>query len=378
MKVPGFEYARATSVSTQPYKCESCDVDGTFASALKYPEDKDPESKEVTYGVIWQCPECHEKSLDLCPLGPVEPVKGSCLNCGGEPGEGQPCPDCGMAHDEMLAFLRIEESSSRTFEKAESAFDAGLYRHGFAILDALLQTNPDDAKLWASKGTQYQILRLNQAAARCYKRALALAPNPLLDVALACALSDQDDPGGALAIYDALIERADAEEVHAIARANRGNLHEAAGNVELAIADYEEAIRQEPSRTTHYQNYCRLFTKRKRWEEALAVASRGLEAVDATERAVLLVEKARANNELERAEAGLEASEELLALSPDHPRGLFHKAWALGLMGRLDEAAATLGTLLEIDPDSKDGAKALAKIEAARERAKKPWWKFWA
>jgi tetratricopeptide (TPR) repeat protein len=266
-------------------------------------------------------------------------------------------------------------------ELAEKCFDEGLYRRGFAIQDMLLKADPASVKVWESRGTHYQILRLNRAAAKCYERALALAPNPLLDVALACARADLGDAEGALAIYDGLVARADADEVRAIAHANRGNLHEAADRVDEAIADYEAALREEPSRDTHYRNYSRLFTKRKRWEEALAVTTRGLAVVEGEARVPLLVEKARAQNELERAEDASATADELLELSPEHPRGLYHRAWAFGLLGRLDEAKETLLAMLDVDPDSQDGKKALAKIEAALEKAKapekKPWWKIW-
>ena len=353
-------------------------METTFTTAGKYPEN---EPNEATYGVTWQCPQCHELSLDLCPIGPVEPVSRSCLNCGRERDPKKACPDCGMSEREMREFLRVENAATRTIEKAEAAFDAGLYRHGFAIVDTLLQKNAKDAKLWESKGTQYQILRLPKAAARAYRRALALETNPLIEIALAVALGEEKDAAGALAIYDTMIARDEQGELRAIAHANRGNLHEAAGSEALATADYEEAITRDPKRAAHYQNYARLFTKRKRWKEALAVVERGLAALTGDDRLLLMIERARIFNEEERAEEGLAAAEEILELHPDHPRGLYQRAWALGLVGRLDEAADALEKLLDIDPTSKDGKKALEKIEAARRQAKAPkkdpWWKFW-
>jgi tetratricopeptide (TPR) repeat protein len=368
-------------VSTEPYVCESCKVPGQFASAKKFPEDKSPNAKEETYGVLWHCAGCNETSLDLCPIGAVEPTRTSCPNCGGEPGESEACPDCGMSPSEARAFLHIDDSASLSLENAEKCFDQGLLRRGFAILDALLKKDPPDANAWESRGTQYQILRLNRAAAKSYERALALAPNPPLDVALACARADLGDAEGALTIYDGLIGRADADEVRAIAHANRGNLHEAADRVDEAIADYEAALREEPERDTHYRNYARLFTKRKRWDEALAVTKRGLDLLKGEARVPLLVEKARSENELEQAEEASATADELLELSPDHPRGLYLRAWAFGLLGRLDEARETLLAMLDIEPDSKDAKKALAKIDAALEKAeapeKKPWWKIW-
>lgn len=366
-------------MSAQPLTCEHCGVEGTFVRAGKFPED---ETAERTYGVGWHCPGCDEVSLDLCPIAAIEPTLTSCLNCGNERGElgvadEEPCPACGMSAPEALTFLHLEDPALHTPELAEAAFDAGLYRRAFALLDTLLRASPDDADLWRAKGTHYQILKLNHAAAQCYERSLALAPSPLLEIALACARSAEGDHAGALSLYDGLVKTSTDPEVLAVAHANRGNLHEADGSVVSAMADYEAAIGHEPSRIAHYQNYARLHSRRKSWAKALEVLGRGLAVAKETERVPLLVETARAHNELEDAAAGLATADELLALQEDHPRGLFHRAWALGLEGRLDEAAADLERLLDVDPTSKDGKKALAKIEAARAKASRPWWKFW-
>lgn len=370
-------------MSTHPYKCEACEVDCTFDHAGKFPED-DP--KDNTYGVAWRCPKCDEVSLDLCPLGPVEPIKGQtrCLNCGAkgaEKDDAAPCPDCGMSKPEMLAFLHLDgDASTRTYEKAEAAFDQGLYRHGFAILDALLleKEESEHAKLWEAKGTQYQILRLNHAAIRAYRRAVERGSGPLVEIALACALADTKDKAGATAVYDALIEKAKEGEAVAIAHANRGNLREAAGDIEGATEDYERAIQGDKGRVTHYQNYIRLLARKKKWSEAFTVAERGLSAVTAKEdRAALLIEKARSLNEQDKGEEALVIADEALELVPDYPRGLYMRGWALGLLGRLEEGILTIEKLLEIDPNNKDGARALAMLNAGRVKPKRPWWKVW-
>ncbi len=360
-------------MSTQPYRCEACNTETAFVAAGKYPED-DP--KEATYGVTWRCPECGELSLDLCPLGPLAPSARSCLNCGKNRDPKKACPDCGMTEAETLAFLRIDDAKVRTLENAEAAFDEGLFRHGFAIVDSLLRRAPNVA-LWKAKGTQLQILKLPVAAAHAYEEALAIRPDPIVEIALAVARSDASDTAAAEAIYDKLVDHADTE-VSAVAHANRGNLHEAKDDIESAKKDYEAAIAKEPERIAHYQNLSRLFTKRKKWQDALEVVDRGIEAIGEGDATPLLVEKARAQNELEDPEAAMATADSILEKQPEHTRALYHRAWAQGLLGRLDEAKETLETLLDIDPTNKDGKRALAKIEAARVTAKKkPWWKIW-
>ena len=180
-----------------------------------------------------------------------------------------------------------------------------------------------------------------------------------------------------MAIYDKLVDHDDAE-VSAVAHANRGNLHEAKDDVNSAKRDYDAAIEREPGRIAHYQNLSRLFTKRKKWRDALEVVERGIAAVGEADATPLLLEKARAENELEDPEAAMATADAVLEKEPEHTRALYHRAWAQGLLGRLDEAKETLETLLDIDPTNKDGKRALAKIEAARASAKKkPWWKIW-
>lgn len=363
-------------MSAAPHKCESCNVEGVLDRAGKFPE----EGEDATYGVGWRCPQCNKLSVDLCPVGPVEPNMDSCLNCGTPIVGGTTCSGCGMSSDEAGRFLGIHDQSSPCVEDAQRAFEKGLYRHGFAVLDVLLQKNPTNAKAWEEKGTTYQVLRLNQAAVRCYRRAISLDPKPLVQIALACALSDIKDHEAAIAVYDGVLSTSEDNEILAIAHANRGNSHEAIGHVEFAISDFEEALKREAARVTHYQNYSRLFVRRKRWSDSVDVVTRGLNVVTGAARIPLLLEKARSHNEQGQAEAGLAPADEALKLSPDEPRALYQRAWSLGMLGRLDEAVSSLGRLLELEPENQDAAMALGRIEAAlvAGRRSKPWWKFWS
>jgi tetratricopeptide (TPR) repeat protein len=186
-----------------------------------------------------------------------------------------------------------------------------------------------------------------------------------VDIALACALGDLGEHREAIAIYDELLSNPKDGELSAVAHANRGNSHEALGNAEAAIADYEEALRREPTRISHYLNYVRLFALRKRWPEASRVVARGLANVARVDGLPLLLEQARIANEQKHAEAGLAAAEQALSLFPDHPRALYQRAWSLGMLGRLEEARASLRKLLKLEPENKAALKALQQIEAA-------------
>lgn len=231
------------------------------------------------------------------------------------------------------------------------------------------------------KARRYQSLSLNRAAIRCYRRALPLIEDPFVDISLACAHADIGENDEAIRIYDRVLSMPRADDVLGIAHANRGNAHAILGNAEEAVSDYEKAIRREPSRATHYLNYELLFARAKRWTEAADVLGRGLIMVEGADAVPLLVEKARIANEQERAESGLFAADEALALAPDHPRALYQRAWALGMLGRLEEARTSLTRLLELEPKNESAQRALAKLDAVNApppSQPKPWWKFWA
>lgn len=276
-----------------------------------------------------------------------------------------------------MSFLGVATESERTFEHAVSAFADGRYRHGFAVLDVLLEEEPARAELWNEKAKTLQSLRLHRAAARCYRRALALEPDPFVEIALACAFQDLGEHADAVRVYDSVIGESDSDEAVAIAHANRGNARAALGDIDGAKEDYEEAIRREPKRVTHYLNYARLYVRQKRWADAVGPVERGLRVIRGEESVPLLLEKARSSNEQEKAEIGLEAADQVLSILPDDPRALYQRAWALGMLGRLEEASSSLNQLLELEPGNKDAQNALAKLQAVMPQPSKPWWKFW-
>ena len=285
-----------------------------------------------------------------------------------------------MGLAEALQFLGVADAAERSLERALSAFRSGLYRHGFAILDLLIQEQDARADLWKEKGRMLQSLRLNAAAVRCYRRALALEPDPFVSIALACGLQDLGEHADAIAMYDAVIRDAENAEVLAIAHANRANSRSALGETDAAVEDYQEAIRREPKRVSHRLNHALHHAKRRQWEDARRVLESGLRVVSGEESIPLLLELARGANEQEKADMGLQAADGVLALVPDHPRALYQRGWALGMLGRLDEAASCMRRILEREPGDKDAESALAKLDAALPalRPAKPWWKLWS
>jgi tetratricopeptide (TPR) repeat protein len=179
-----------------------------------------------------------------------------------------------MSADESVAFLRVEAPTDRALEEARLAFDDGLFRHAFAVLDVLLRADPTAGDAWVEKARRYQSMRLNRAAIRCYRRALPLIEDPFVHIALACAYADTGENDEAVRIYDSILSMPRADDVLGIAHANRGNVRAALGQVTEAISDYEEAILHEPSRATHYRNYELLLAEEKRWGCRSSAATR--------------------------------------------------------------------------------------------------------
>jgi tetratricopeptide (TPR) repeat protein len=348
-------------MSIEPMTCRSCRVAGSFAGASALSLGS---KGETAYGIAWRCGTCQAATLDVCPIGPVEPTERCCLNCGSDLSGHSPCSGCGLTHTEAAGFLRVADGALGV-DEAKAAFQLGLFRRGFATLNALLQRNAALSDAWVEKAKAYRHLRLNEAAVRCYRRALALQYDPLLEISMACALADLGKHAEALEVYDEVIARSPDAEWSAIAHANRGNAHEALDGVDAAASDYEEAIRRDPGRVTHYLNYARLFARRGRWAEAHDVVSRGLLAVATTARLPLLLEKARTANEQARADVGLSAADEALSLAPNDRHALYQRGWALGMLGRLREAQTSMRRILELEPNDPDAQRGLGMIESA-------------
>ncbi|MBI2395470.1 MAG: tetratricopeptide repeat protein [Deltaproteobacteria bacterium] len=225
--------AEVREMSVKPAICKECGVEGTFAKVGRFPDSTD----ERTYLVGWRCPRCGNLTADMCPVGPIEATPRSCLNCGDELADGEPCAGCGMTATEAHAFLAVEGARGDV-EAANAAFERGLYRHAFALLDSLLADDPTQRDAWVAKGRRYQRIGLVRAAARSYERALAIRRDALVEIALGCAQEEAGDHEAAIRTYDALIEYHDAAGHRAIAYGNQANSLSALGRFEEAASGY--------------------------------------------------------------------------------------------------------------------------------------------
>ncbi len=321
---------------------------------------------EAMFGVGWRCPACQKSLLNVSATGPIEPGPNACLNCGVDQEDGR-CPSCGVRNDEERAGLELDEVGEDFLGAAKAAFEQGLLRRGLAILNDRLVRDPSVAEAWAEKARVYASIGLGRAVLRAYARAISLRREPAWIIALACALHEQRRFDEANGLYEALLSAGEAGGFQAIALANQANALVALGRSDEARARLEKAIELEPLQPTHRYNLARALLVERRWAEVVAAARAGLEVdpVPPYDVALLLM-IATAENEQHRGEGGLLAADQALVRAPDHPRALYLRAWSLGMLGRLDEARASLEKLLVLEPDNANARAAVAAIDEER------------
>src|SRR4051812_36328603 len=120
-------------MSTHPLHCSTCDRECVY-------ERYGPlsEGQEAFYGVSWRCPEGHGSSLDLCPVGPLVPSRGRCLNCSAQyrsDAADALCDACGLSRKACPAALGLGETpNDDPIAFANAAFAQGLFRRGLAAV----------------------------------------------------------------------------------------------------------------------------------------------------------------------------------------------------------------------------------------------------
>jgi len=312
--------------------------------------------QERTYGVAWVCPGCGDRSLDVCPLGPVIPTATTCLNCGEERG-GVECAGCGMSDDAVIAFLGIAEPADAVAE-----IRSGLARRGLGRLNRTLRDYPANADAWRSKAGVYQQLGLRQAAARM----LAAAGFSLQE------LGRHDE---AVVVYRESVALAPTADEAGSVLGNLANSLSDLRRDDEAVEAYRRAIEREPGRATHYFNCHVHHRKRAQWKQAIAVLERGYpHATDDPQRVAFLVALSLGHAECERGAEALEAAERALELDERSIAARYLRGRALGMVGKLDEALAEMQQVLAADPAHADANNAVVILKNAG--AKRPWWRI--
>src|SRR5205807_8690070 len=138
------------AMSTHPLRCSTCGRDCVYDRCAPF-----GKGQEGTYGVAWRCPEGHGLSVDVCPVGPLVPDRGLCLNCGaGYPSDATdaPCGECGLSRRACPAALGLADTAGDDpVASARAAFAQGLFRRGMAILNQALQEGLELIEPWFLK-----------------------------------------------------------------------------------------------------------------------------------------------------------------------------------------------------------------------------------
>jgi tetratricopeptide (TPR) repeat protein len=360
-------------------ECGHCRGPATFGGAKRFPEG------DWLYAVAWACASCGTHDLEICPLAPGVPRAGVCLNCG-TARVASSCPGCGVGAGEIEGRVR-EALAGRplSVDEARAVAGRGLYRLAFNMLDLHLIDHPDDSDAWAEKGRLAQTARLYGASIEWLQRAIESGGPARLLISLGCALHETERFDEAVAAYQRFLDGEDGEpepDWVAAALTNQGNSWARLGDLERAIAVQRKAVEREPDRVVLHINLAHALRQQKAYQESVRVLDRALERAPPAERGRVLHLRADSLCELEQAEPALRDIDEALRDRPDDPSRNYVRGWALGMLGRLDEARACMLRVLELAPDDAAAQRGLKMIDGAMPprpppSAKRPWWKLW-
>jgi tetratricopeptide (TPR) repeat protein len=331
-----------------------------------------PPGQERTYGVAWVCPGCGDRSLDVCPLGPVIPTATTCLNCGEERAIGTDCTGCGMSDDAVIAFLGIANE-----ENPAAEIHRGLVRRGLGRVNRTLRDDPANADAWQQKGYVYSDLGFHDAMLLMLRHAAKAASAPLFLFSAGLVMQRVGRHDDAVAAYRELIDVAPTRHEVGMALNNIGNSLSALRRNDEAEDAYRQSIERDPRRATLYFNCHIHYRKRGQWPQAIAVLERGYpHAGDDAQRVSFLVALALGHAECDRGAEALEAAERALELDERSIAARYLRGRALGMVGQLAEALAEMEQVLAADPEHADAKNAIVLLKNAG--AKRPWWRIWS
>jgi tetratricopeptide (TPR) repeat protein len=167
-------------MSTHPLHCRTCNRECVYERCAPF-----GEGQEGAYAVAWRCPDGHGVSLDVCPVGPLVPSPGLCLNCGNRyssdaaDAADADCGACGLSRGACPAALGLGEAHAvDPITNARATFAQGLFRRGMAILNQALQHGSELLEAWFLKADFLNSLGFNCAAAKMLEGAMAKFTSP--------------------------------------------------------------------------------------------------------------------------------------------------------------------------------------------------------
>jgi len=342
-------------MSVGPVKCQNCRslCEVTQIAPLA-------KEAETAFGVTWRCGNCAEEFTDICPVGPLVPVPGLCLNCGVSLVD-DCCTDCGMTVDEAELFFGLwDMPENDPVGYAVNLLNLGRARRALAVLNTHLLSVPEDADAWMAKSEFLRQLGFADARLQMLRGATAAGAPAALLISCGIALFERGQFEEAMQAYRDYLDREPSGEWRAVAMGNLGNAAKSLDRFELAETMYQRAIDLAPSETTFYLNYIRLV--RKDVVLALELIEGALEQRPTPEmRSLLLEEKSFIYGEEQKGLEALAAAEAAVLLSSSIT-ARYLKGRALALLGRLDEARQEMNAVLVNDPGNVDAARAIKML----------------
>jgi hypothetical protein len=160
-------------MSTHPRHCPTCNRECVYDRCAAF-----GQGQEATYAVAWRCPEGHGLSLDVCPVGPLIPARGLCLNCGAQYASDAvdaQCGECGLSRRACPAALGLADAAADDpIASARAAFAQGLFRRGVAILNQTLQEGIELLEAWFLKARFLNSVGFNRTAAEMLRMAMSV------------------------------------------------------------------------------------------------------------------------------------------------------------------------------------------------------------
>jgi tetratricopeptide (TPR) repeat protein len=147
--------------------------------------------------------------------------------------------------NEKIKGLNAKLAEARDLEKA------GNYDQAISILQEATTTDPSKDLLWAYLGEAYRGAKKYPEAADAYQKALAIAPNNVsYEGGLADAYAKSGQVDKAIATYEAAAQQDPTKA--AVYYFNEGAVYTNANKTDEAIAAYKKAIQADPTRADSY------------------------------------------------------------------------------------------------------------------------------
>ncbi|MGE3804660.1 MAG: tetratricopeptide repeat protein [Gemmataceae bacterium] len=318
-----------------------------------------------TYGVGWKCKTCKFQGLDVCPIGPLVPSPGNCLNCGGAfTANSDTCPACGLAESELLELIAAASPHDDFCKLANDCFHQGLYRLGVAALNYALREEPGQLDVWIFKGEALDALGFHNSKLAMFQDALAAGAPIDLAVNLGNELYTQKRYVDAAVAQQKYLD-AEPDGAHAaLAEYNLANAYFRLNDHEGAEKLYRSALAREPQRKAFSYMLAYLLDSLGRQDEALAVLDEALQTPNPDDRftARLYEERAFIHAERQDGQNSLLDVTRAMGFGIDTVEVHYLRGRALALLGRLPEAREEMLYVIERQPDHPDAQRALKLI----------------